>query len=229
MGFRKLIDSVKSCLGVRSSKVHPSSVLLEYPTLQGNPEIYYAWHGCPTSECCKDMNRACKKGHLDCLKQIVEYEIKIFSKEKVEYLKSQTCPYFCWMAENGTVEMFRYLTSKGYHPSWSHFFSEVIRCHNLDLLKDIQEDTKDNWILSHIYTYFFFENIREGDLDDPRVTETFLYFLNHGSRYDFSLFQATFCILDIVKRGIDKIPNERFDDISQAKRLIIESLAMAAP
>ena len=66
-------------------------------------------------------------------------------------------------------------------------------------------------------------------MDDPRVTETFLYFLNHGSREDFSLFQATFYILDIVKRGIDKIPIERFDNLYQAKQLILESLAMAAP
>ena len=229
MGFRKLIDSVKSCFGVQSSKVHPRSVLLEYPTLQENPELHYSWYGCPTATCCRDIYRACKKGHLDCLKEIVEYELTIFSKEKVEYLQSRTCPYFCWMAENGTVEMFRYLISKGYSPSWSHFFSEMIRCHNLDLLKSIQEDTKDKWLLSHIYSYFFFENIREGDLDDYRVTETFLYFLNHGSLEEFSLFSATFYILDIVKRGISKIPVERFDDLPQAKQLILESLAMAAP
>ncbi len=226
MPFKKLISKVKSCFGIKSNKVSPL-ITNNHFNIVLTPEIEYAWNGHPTATCCKQVYSACFNGHLDCLKLLIDYEHSLFTPEHISHTKSQTCPYFCWMAANGTIEMFHYLLSIGYRPSWSHFLSDLIRYHNLSLLQDIH-NAKHIFYLKHIYAHFFEGNLREGDLDDPRVTETFLYFLNHGSREGFWLFQACFPILQIVSRGIKDVPIERFDHLQQATRLIMECLAMVA-
>jgi len=233
MPFKKLIDKLKSCFGYRTSKVSPEAML---SPIQLSSEIQYAWYGHPTATCCKQIHTACFDCHLDCLKMLIEYEHRLFSEEHIAHTKRQTCPYFSWMAPNGTIEIFNYLMSIGYHPSWSHFLSDIIRYHNITLLQDLHKakllpnDPKgSSWYLKHIYAHFFEQNLREGDLDDPRVTETFLYFLNYGSQEGFSLLQGSIYILDIVSRGIKEVPIEHLDNLYEAIRLILMCLAYIAP
>jgi hypothetical protein len=218
--FDFCLNFVKCCVGHKRNQVSPLN--------------QYMWYGHPTSKCCKNIHCACYAGHFDCLKLLIKYEQSIMDANDLLYHK-QSCHYFSWLTNRGTIDMFTFLLFQGYRPSsWSHFFSNVIQSQNLQLLKDIHStkvlaNIKNSWSLEHIYAYYFLDNLREGDLNNPELTKTFLYFLNYGNQDDFVLFQATYPILEIVFRGIEKVPVECFDELLPAMHIVKQCLLMITP